>query len=441
MSIICHILADIIHLIKLILVGSVFFNFQLQKYKKNYVVYILLTFGMICASAGIYILNNTIADAIIYFVSIIVLFMFIYQTNKLKLVISSVWIAFVTSLIDTMSKVLVNTVVEISHLNLGMIEDVVESVSSLSVVLIIAWIYRKKRKIGIGILKIKELIVFTIIAIAETLVVGVMASVVNEQGTDRILFLLALCFVVIGMFGILGFVINQFTQNALLIEQKKEIEKYLDAQESHYEYLKNKERETKKFRHDLRSHMQIIKEMTKQGKYDLVEKYFEEINEKVEALENKVSVYNEIVDAIINQYYSIACDKQITMEVVGKFPVKCNVSTYDLCTIFSNILTNAIEATQKADKKTIKLVCGNNEDGEVFINLSNTYNKATRMENCRMMTTKLDKELHGFGLENVCDSVDKYDGVMDVYETNEEFFIEIMLKNIEREGRNENCGC
>lgn len=441
MSILYHILADIIHLFKLLLVGSIFLRFQLHKYKNNYVIYSILAFGMISASVGIYIIHNSVVGAIIYFVSIIVLFIVVYQTNKLKLVISSIWIAFIASLLDTMFKVLVDTVANISCLHLGLLEEVLVSVSSLTVILIVALVYRKKRKIEIVFLGTKELIVFTFIALAETLVVGVMASVVNEQGTDRVLFLLALCFVVIGMFVILGFVINQFTQNAILNEQKKEIEKYLEAQKNHYEYLNKKEYETRKFRHDLRSHIALIKDVVRDGNYVLLDKYLDEIDHKVEILVNKVTVYNDIADAIINHYYSIADNNGISMKVTGRFPVKCNISTYDLCTIFSNILINAIEAAQEADEKKINLICGNNENGEVFIKLSNTYNTSINRVGNRIVTTKSDREFHGFGLGNVNDCVNKYDGIIDIYILDEVFYVEIMLKDIERNGKNEDCSC
>ncbi len=230
-------------------------------------------------------------------------------------------------------------------------------------------------------------------------------------------------------------------KNALLIEQKKEIEKFLELQKSHYEYLNEKEYETKKFRHDLRKHMALIKDIVKEGKYELLEGYIEEIDQKVDMLVNKVTVHNDITDAIINHYYSIACCKGINMEVVGRLPEKFNVSTFDLCVIFSNLLINAIEAAKDTDEKKIKLICGFNDDGEIFINLSNTYSVAVHMDKGKIITTKSNKDLHGFGLENVCDSVNKYDGVIDIFEKEEEFHVEIMLRADERNGENANSNC
>ena len=43
----------------------------------------------------------------------------------------------------------------------------------------------------------------------------------------------------------------------------------------------------------------------------------------------------------------------ITMEVKGRFPEECAIDAYDLCTIFSNILSNALEAAVETEEKTI----------------------------------------------------------------------------------------
>ena len=441
MSLVFYILADIIHIIKLVLIGSIFFKFQLRIQKKNIFLYIVVILVMLSASVLIFFIENSFLKLVVYLVSVVGMFLAIYREQIVKLVFFSMWSSFVVSLLDTMSMTLVGILLDVSRLNITMLEDVVVSCISLLVVSFLSYIFNKKTKVGIKHITYKELIAFTIVAVIDAFVAVLISSFIEEQSIDKYSYLLALSMVVIGIYVQLAFVIVLFTHKIMLIEQKQVIEKYLDAQENHYEYLKNKERDTKKFRHDLRSHMQIINEMIKQGKLDLVEKYFEEINEKVEALENKVTVYNEIVDAIINQYYSIAFCKGITMEVVGKFPVKCNISTYDLCTIFSNILINAIEAAQKSDDKKIELICGNNEDGEVFIKLSNTYSEAIHMASGRIVSIKSDKEFHGFGLENVYDCVDKYDGVIDIYNINEVFYVEIMLKDIERNSLNEDCSC
>ena len=440
MSILFHILADVIHIIKIILIGSVCFKFQHRIQKRNIYVYIAVLLGMLSVSFVIFYIENSVFKLVLYLFSVIAMFLVIYKEQNVKLIIFSLWISFITSLLDTMSMVLVDIISDVTKIDITMLKDVVVSCISLLVVFVLNYFLNKKNKVGIKNITHKELVIFTIVAIMDAFVTVLISSFIETQNINKISYLLTLFIVVIGIYIQLALVIILFTQKTIVVEQKKEIEKYLEVQKGHYEYHNKKEYETRKFRHDLRSHTALIKDVVRDGNHELLEEYLDEIDQKVEALVNKVTVSNDIADAIINHYCSIAGNKGISMEVKGRFPVKCNISTYDLCTIFSNLLTNAIEAAQEADEKKINLICGNNEDGEVFINLSNTYSESIYMKNGRIITNKSNKEYHGFGLENVCDSIDKYDGVIDIYETGKEFHIEIMLIDVERMGKNANCG-
>lgn len=89
--------------------------------------------------------------------------------------------------------------------------------------------------------------------------------------------------------------------------------------------------------------------------------YFEQMNMKIDTFGNIVTVHNGMIDAIINQYYMKAKQNGVNMKVEGKFPVNCGIEAYDLCTIFSNVLSNAYEAAMEAEDKYISLVCGYTE--------------------------------------------------------------------------------
>ncbi|MBE5878187.1 MAG: hypothetical protein E7290_15055 [Lachnospiraceae bacterium] len=67
----------------------------------------------------------------------------------------------------------------------------------------------------------------------------------------------------------------------------------------------NREKETKKFRHDLRSHMELISNLAKNREYEKIDSYLEKMNIKIDSFGNIITVQNGIVDAIINQYYDV----------------------------------------------------------------------------------------------------------------------------------------
>ena len=101
--------------------------------------------------------------------------------------------------------------------------------------------------------------------------------------------------------------------------------------------------------------MELISNLAKNHEYDKIDEYIEQMHERIDTFGNLITVQNSIVDAIINQYYARAEQSGVTMEVKGRFPMDCNIDTYDLCTIFSNVLSNALEAALETDEKYVSM--------------------------------------------------------------------------------------
>lgn len=52
--------------------------------------------------------------------------------------------------------------------------------------------------------------------------------------------------------------------------------------------------------------------------------------------------------------------------------------------------------------------------------------------NKELKTHKSDSAEHGWGLKSVKDIVDKYDGMIDIYENSSMFFVDILLAKVEK---------
>ena len=113
-------------------------------------------------------------------------------------------------------------------------------------------------------------------------------------------------------------------------------------------------------------------------------------------------------------------------------PDVCYIEAYDLCSIFSNILSNSIEASESCSKKEIHVELNNSED-EIIITISNYYDSVIHIKNDEIQTTKSDKSMHGWGIKNIQDSVKKYNGYMDINTEEQLFYITILLENIPKE--------
>lgn len=192
--------------------------------------------------------------------------------------------------------------------------------------------------------------------------------------------------------------------------------------------MEQREKDTKKFRHDIKSHMQVLSVMTKNGMYSNFDSYMEEINMQIDRLGNVITVNNGIVDAIINKYYSEALQKGIDINIKGMLSNECSITPYDLCTIFSNLLSNAVEAAEKAVEKRISMECRYTDDSIIIIT-KNTFKDEGQFRHSKIITTKNDIEYHGFGIDNIKDAVERNNGMLDIDIKDSIFTIILKLSN------------
>ena len=354
----------------------------------------------------------------------------IYREKIVKMIVSTVWITLILTILDSMSSVLFKISTNLVGWNFDRIYNVGVVTISLVFIVIVGKLYCKHYDQGIEAIGITNLFLFTILAAADSYIVTVIAYIsMNEnQFEHRNLYSVAIILVILGMFIQLGAVILLFMQRNVYKEKKQITEKYLNEQKNHYEYLDKREKETKKFRHDLRNHMQMLSNFARNHQYGEFDKYLETIEMKIESFGNLVTVHNGIVDAVINQFYSKAIQNNIKMEVRGRFPEDCAIDAYDLCTIFSNVLSNALEAAIETDEKLVTVEC-RYTDKNIIVVVTNSF---INDGNETIKTRKDDLDYHGYGLENTKDSVDKYHGVFDIETKDNLFILKILFNYIEK---------
>ena len=117
------------------------------------------------------------------------------------------------------------------------------------------------------------------------------------------------------------------------------------------------------------------------------------------------------------------------MEVAGRFPEECLIDIYDICTIFSNVLSNALEAAADTEEKYVSLEC-RYTDSSIIIVVKNSFNGEQPGGSVQLKTRKENVDYHGYGLENMKDSINKYKGAFYI-ETKENIFtLKILFNNV-----------
>lgn len=212
-----------------------------------------------------------------------------------------------------------------------------------------------------------------------------------------------------------------------LKERNKMYEEYMELQADHYHQLMEQDEKMRRFRHDVNAHIAVLRSYCTGENNEELQEYLNNMIENSAIYEVENYTGNRGVDAAIRQLIQEAKGKQIGIEIRGSIPDKTRVSVYDLCTILSNLLKNAIEACEKIEAgggRYIKLNLASYNE-EIFITIKNTISHEVLMENGCLPTSKSDRKNHGLGSGNVKKTVEKYHGSLEYTCEDGWFFVEI----------------
>ena len=78
-----------------------------------------------------------------------------------------------------------------------------------------------------------------------------------------------------------------------------------------------------------------------------------------------------------------------------------------------------------------------NKRNYLCITIENAIDASVLNNNAELSTTKTDKNMHGLGTQSMQNIVEQYDGMIDFYERNGMFVVDIMVKREDRSTKQE----
>ncbi|WP_148551769.1 ATP-binding protein [Paraclostridium bifermentans] len=213
------------------------------------------------------------------------------------------------------------------------------------------------------------------------------------------------------------------------IKEKSEenvLKEKIDMQYKYYLNLQESQNKVKKLYHDMNNHILCINSMST-DKED-INKYIDNIRKELNQFKEIHNTGNMILDIILNEKQNICNENNIDLTCDVNFS-KCNfIEMTDVCSIFSNILDNAIEACNKTsmDKKYIK-IRGTLVKSYYVIRCENSKINKLEIKNSKIITSKKDKFIHGIGLKSVKSSLKKYNGDLEIEDFKNKFLLQIYI--------------
>lgn len=210
------------------------------------------------------------------------------------------------------------------------------------------------------------------------------------------------------------------------LEQTKQI---LDLQVSQavreIQTLRDSQRKTRIYHHDLRHHMQYISACIENGQYDQAREYIRGVCSEIE--EAKITVYceNEAVNLIFSSFVKRAKDSDIPIDITARISHKIPVSENDMCVLLSNALENALHACQERKKKglpaSIKAYVYE-KNGNFFFQFVNSCEDNILFDHGIPVAVE---QGHGIGVRSICAIVEKYQGTYTFSVKEHQFILQI----------------
>lgn len=190
-------------------------------------------------------------------------------------------------------------------------------------------------------------------------------------------------------------------------------QKFNDQQKAHHDEIFKKYSEKRKFYHDVSNHLLCIQQLFEGKRYDELETYLSSVTVQYEKTKMSIDTNNYIVDVVVNDLASKYYGQVVTIQWTGKFRSDIKLSNIDLSSLFSNLLQNAYEATINVEENRKIIVDIKYLGDNLVIRVSNPYNNILNMKDKKFISTKKNKEYHGFGTAIIQEIVEKYSGQID----------------------------
>lgn len=197
---------------------------------------------------------------------------------------------------------------------------------------------------------------------------------------------------------------QQFLEMQILLQKEYDTALYFDA-------LHQQDEKQKILIHDIRKHLLSIADLNEKGD-----------TKKIAAYINQIIQSSDLQDSVR------ICDNNLLNTILFRTKQQCKasgtsfltdirsgctdfLSEYDMTALFSNLLDNAIDATKNIPDSFIELSVTPHSDKKIIITMINSCRKNPFSNNNRqLITTKHNKQRHGYGIKSIQRVVKKYEG-------------------------------
>lgn len=375
--------------------------------------------------------NSSIVSFILLVIPALIVCKKLFKTETLRLTISIITYFVVMSIIELIIIFILTTVFKLSN-NILLEENlfrivgifISKTITFFSVITVTRYLDTKKIKVEpYSILAL----IMMLLSLSIFFISADIYSITNNN-SNKAMYIMSITFA-LAIINIITLIIirkiidvsEKETAWKLTKKEYKNLVAYLDKYESLHD-------EIKALKHDFTNHIISIREIAEKENNKSIINYTKQLLYLENEISKIIDIDNKVVSALINYKNNYIKEKKIKFNFNIDIPQHTSMEQLDLTIILGNLLDNAIEACSivPENERYINLNI-KYEFGNISILMENSKRGNIKIKNNKIITSKKDKKNHGYGLENIRRTVEKYEGMMKLKDAEDKFITEILI--------------
>lgn len=247
----------------------------------------------------------------------------------------------------------------------------------------------------------------------NTVIINTDESRMLNSNTLQILFMQ--CLSIASLFCVL-YAYKKIRESFRLNKQVFLLEQEAHSLNQYVEEAKTRFDKTKSFRHDVKNHITVIRELLQNNKTREALQYMAEMELLISDISFPVNTNNPVLDILLQNKLGIAISSQINVECSLVVPYPSEINDIDFCIVLSNALDNAIIACEQIEHDMQKFihVTGKLQGSFLMIEILNSYTGKKAVK-------------RGTGITNIKAVAEKYGGAMNIQTEGNVFALSVLF--------------
>ncbi|MFV0332388.1 MAG: GHKL domain-containing protein [Dysgonomonas sp.] len=214
----------------------------------------------------------------------------------------------------------------------------------------------------------------------------------------------------------------------MLNKQNELMDQMIHTQGSHFQMSQESISIINRKCHDIKYQM---KAMTMMSNGEKKQEYLEGLRRAISIYDSVYHTENDVLNLLLREKTLICDEYQILFSCMADGKILSFIKSDDLYILLGNALDNAVESVLKEEDVTKRVISMNvgKKMGMVCIHLENYCNKTIKFDNGLPITTKKDKNYHGFGVQSIQFLVDKYNGNLMMQQEGDTFYLDMFFNS------------